>query len=355
MRRTFESPSPCQHHQKGSILILVIWLVVMISIFTLSVGGMARQRLKSIGMLEDRARIRRVADAGVQRALQIIQTKPLDKGPVIDRLNEQWSTNPAYFKDIEIDGGTFSVVKLWPIDEKLDESTKNFLYGVVDEESKINLNLYDEPAVLRRAFAAAAKISQEKASQLAESILDWRDEDEHSYPDGAESRYYKTLSPPYVAKNKNIETLEELLFVKGMTPGLLKKIEPYVSIYGGQQVNLNTASSVALTGLGMAPSIIDKMIEYRRGRDGKEGTFDDNVFSSIEAAPSELNEVIGLSDGEMNEFTRRLSKGQTSVSSHYFTIRSVGRLNNRTRTYMITCVVERGGGIKSWHEGFVES
>jgi DNA uptake protein ComE-like DNA-binding protein len=57
--------------------------------------------------------------------------------------------------------------------------------------------------------------------EIVDAIIDWRDTDATAGASGAESSYYNTLKPPYNCKNAPFETLEELLYVKGMTPALL--------------------------------------------------------------------------------------------------------------------------------------
>jgi DNA uptake protein ComE-like DNA-binding protein len=56
---------------------------------------------------------------------------------------------------------------------------------------------------------------------IANSILDWMDPDDEARPNGAETDYYSALTPPYHAKNGPLNSLEELLLVKGVTPQLL--------------------------------------------------------------------------------------------------------------------------------------
>ena len=56
---------------------------------------------------------------------------------------------------------------------------------------------------------------------IANSIIDWVDPDNDAAPGGAESDYYNGLTPPYNAKNGPLDSLEELLLVKGVTPQLL--------------------------------------------------------------------------------------------------------------------------------------
>ena len=57
--------------------------------------------------------------------------------------------------------------------------------------------------------------------EAADSILDWIDEDDEARPNGAEVDYYSTLPMPYAPKNAPLETVDELLLVKGVYPALL--------------------------------------------------------------------------------------------------------------------------------------
>ena len=57
--------------------------------------------------------------------------------------------------------------------------------------------------------------------QIADSILDWMDEDDDPREFGAEADVYSSLDPPYAPKNGPLESIDELLLVEGVTPWLL--------------------------------------------------------------------------------------------------------------------------------------
>ena len=50
--------------------------------------------------------------------------------------------------------------------------------------------------------------------------MDWRDADDLHRANGAENDYYLALSPAYTAKNGALDTVEDLLWIRGMTPDL---------------------------------------------------------------------------------------------------------------------------------------
>jgi DNA uptake protein ComE-like DNA-binding protein len=55
----------------------------------------------------------------------------------------------------------------------------------------------------------------------ADAILDWLDEDEEARPYGAEAEYYNALPTSYSPANGPLQSVEELLLVRGVTPTLL--------------------------------------------------------------------------------------------------------------------------------------
>jgi general secretion pathway protein K len=89
---------------------------------------------------------------------------------------------------------------------------------LLDEGGKINLNRTDE-STLRRIFTNIG-IEEPQRSELVDSILDWVDPDNLHRINGAENDFYESLSTPYTAKNGLFDTVEELLWVKGVTAEL---------------------------------------------------------------------------------------------------------------------------------------
>jgi DNA uptake protein ComE-like DNA-binding protein len=124
----------------------------------------------------------------------------------------------------ETDTGRFTVVA-----PALDTegNASGVRYGLEDESARLNLN------ALTWIETQGQALGQETAGrdllmalpgmteETADAILDWLDEDEEPREYGAESDYYSSLSPGYAAKNGQLETVEELLLVRGVTPQLL--------------------------------------------------------------------------------------------------------------------------------------
>ena len=134
--------------------------------------------------------------------------------------------------------------------------------SVSDEYGKINLNalflkqgdqlVRNEPLIqaLRGFFALRTAGDQKDPT---DAILDWLDYDDMDAeePEGAENSYYTGLPNPYPCKNGPMDSIEELLLIKGITPELYfgdaeKKQLPlseYLTVHGDWRgrVNVNTA------------------------------------------------------------------------------------------------------------------
>jgi hypothetical protein len=226
------------------------------------------------------------------------------------------------------------------------------MYGVVDEERKINLNKANLQT-LKRLFSNLG-FEQLQAQELAASIIDFRDEDSRlSIPLGsAEDSYYRWLPEPYQAKNANFEAMRELLLVKGVTPEIFDKLKDFVTIYGTGVVNINTAPHPVLACLGLSKALISKIMTFRYGLDETQGTNDDGVFSGTEVAAAQLNQTTQLLDSELTELANLAASGSVVTASNIFTVHSSAGADNDINEPQldVVCVVTRQGEILSYVE-----
>lgn len=93
---------------------------------------------------------------------------------------------------------------------------------------------------------------------VADAILDWLDEDDEAREFGAESAYYASLEPPYAPKNGPLDTVEELLRVRGVTPQMLfgtdtnrnGQVDPNEIAAGSQAMAFGPSGALATPGFG---------------------------------------------------------------------------------------------------------
>jgi len=334
-----------QGNREGSILIIALWSLCLLATFAVILGYEVRQKLTLIQRLDERDKSYLISEAGIKKAIvQIKKEKPENNFT----LNNPLSNNASLFKDIEIGDGKANICyNYYTEGEPARWETR---YGVSDEESKININKISLP-VLDRLFRIVLGFGEIEASELAAAIIDWRDSDsELSIPAGsAEDPYYRNLDYPYEAKDADFEVLEEVTLVKGITEGIFRKIENYITIYGDGKVNINTASQPVFLALGLNREIVDKILNFRCGEDGLEGTLDDNVFDTQADIVPRLSQIYHLNDAEISQLSS-ISERYFVTNSEYFMIESVARLNNKKNASTTTCVVDRSGKILSWQE-----
>ncbi len=150
---------------------------------------------------------------------------------------------------------------------------------IQDESGKINPNNSTEDQL--RALVEAIGIPKHDGDIIVDSIADWRDVDNEHHINGAEDDYYQSLNPPYKAKNGRIDTVEELLLVRGVTReyfyGYPDKapdgsifykygLSRYLTVYNQMsRVNVNFAEIPVLMSVpGMTPEAAQLIYERRK-------------------------------------------------------------------------------------------
>ena len=338
---------------RGSILILVFFILVSMSLFSLTVGYVVRQKMQVISRLETRQKLRLIGEAAVRKSIYVLLSHKQGRVPY-DALTQLWSRNEPEFHDVKINGGEFSVSYSSELPSgKAGAIEPELRYGLKDEERKININRIKSSDVLRRLFLEVGVKGNDQARSLAEAILDWRDEDDDASLSGAESYYYKGLKPPYLPRNGAFQTLQELRGVKGMTDELYKKLLPYVTIESSGLVNLNTASRPVLVALGLDAALCNKIVAFREGRDRIDGTKDDLAFEDLDSAPQALANSGYLDNNEKAHLKAAIQSGAFTLSSENFSSQVLAQLKYKKQGLRILAVFDEKGVIKHWEEEFV--
>jgi general secretion pathway protein K len=130
-------------------------------------------------------------------------------------------------------------------------------YTIRDENGKISINSASK-ITLDKLLQFSGVEDKIEISTISNSILDWIDTDKNHRLNGAEDDYYRTQNPPYYAKNAPIETIDELLKIRGITEEILygpkekndgnekTGIADHLTVYKISTVNPNTASEEVL-------------------------------------------------------------------------------------------------------------
>ena len=190
--------------ERGSVLVIVMWVAFGLVAITLYFANSMTFELRSsentvAGLAADQA-----IDGAVAYVSYILQNYTTN-GSVPD---------PAtyYAEAVPVGDAHFWLIGR-PNPAQPQQSTLNRIaFGLIDEGSKINLN-----TVQLTNLQYLPRIT----SDFASAIIDWRDADDTVTLTGAESQTYSTLNPPYLCKNTNFETIDELRLIYGANMDLL--------------------------------------------------------------------------------------------------------------------------------------
>ena len=144
-----------------------------------------------------------------------------------------------------------------------------FTYRVTDEEARLNLNAATPDRVDRLLIGLG--VDKIERDIINDSLQDWRDPNEEHRINGAESEdFYLKLPLPYRSKNANLDSITELLQIKGVTPAIYNGtagkpgLSAYVTVKSPGQVNINTAPCLVLQALAFGEAECTAVEQGRR-------------------------------------------------------------------------------------------
>jgi general secretion pathway protein K len=145
-----------------------------------------------------------------------------------------------------------------------------FTYCISDEQARINLNNPPRVDAVPRLLEALG-LEREDRDTIWASLQDWRDGNEEHRLNGAESEdTYLNRPVPYRAKNAALDSVAELIQIKGVTPKLMDGedgrpgLAAFVTVRGQSQVNVNTAPREVLKALGVSDAQFSRIEQTRR-------------------------------------------------------------------------------------------
>ncbi|MDP2939561.1 MAG: type II secretion system minor pseudopilin GspK [Candidatus Omnitrophota bacterium] len=353
---------------KGVILIVTLWILVILTLFALSMGRSVNMDLLLTRYSVDKLKSYFVAKAGIVFAVARLEKDSQDnQAREFDSiyqcgvsLKEQESPENI-FKEIAQPDGSFTIGYALVQDEN---NQPRIIYGLEDEERRLNLN-----AINAQNYKALLnlmlffEIDREAAETISASVADWRDSDSVTTDAGygAEDSYYTALESSYHCQNTNFQSLEELLLVRGVNKEIFQKIKNYITIFPKQinflQVNVNTVEEPVLFALANswanvdktdADNLAQKIIDYRKGNDNIIATADDRF---VELNNPESERRLNLNQPETTLFANLRNSNFFIAQSNYFRVNAQATFKDKKIKSQILAIVERGNPFPLfWHE-----
>ena len=194
--------------QAGFALLIVLWSMVLVSLLVTGITAAGRGQLLLASNLRRAAAAEAAADGGVAEAIFHL-------------------ADPT--------------VAAWPVDgtphtARIAQYTLTI--RVMDEAAFLNPNTARPE--LMAALMTALGVDPSRAGSLAQAIADWRT------PGAREQviQRYRSSGMTMAPTGQNFRSVDELRFVIGMTPDLLARLKPHLSVFAFGQLQLSRADAL---------------------------------------------------------------------------------------------------------------
>lgn len=242
--------------QSGVALFMVLMIVAIMSIVSLIYIHQNRLVMKEAAMLKEYS----------QRKMEVYSTR--------NQLVFMLTTTPAWSSNPANKGKT-----------KYDLPDGFNLYGVPFSLNGIQITIQSESGLIPMipfndsAFDSLLKkynVDTTRRHIIIDSIHDWMDIDDFIRLNGAEKLYYNT---PGLPRNANIQTLSELIMIRGMDRELWDRIQSYLTMFGNT-VNLRYAPEKVLDAIANQRQREAILKQRNNATKANEDSFLDETLSS---------------------------------------------------------------------------
>lgn len=252
--------------RRGVVLILVLSMVALFAAMIVTFSADESLDIELAYNFRDSVQAQYIARGGVEAAVAILS----DDDQAYDSEDEQWGMFAEYAAGASayLEGAQLSG-------------------SIIDESGRIDLNTlakddsYREFRIgqFKRLFTVLhIEITDEELNDLVYALIDWIDTDSETDL-GAEDDYYQSLHPPYHCKNAPLDSVEEILLVRGMKKEYLTGTETYegirnhVTVGTGGKININTATGAVLMSLSdeVGDDVVSSIVDCRPFRSQEYG------------------------------------------------------------------------------------
>jgi general secretion pathway protein K len=208
----------------GFALIIVLWTLGLLALIGTQILASGRSDAQMARNLLDNAELEAATNGAIQQAIFRL----------IDRSDRRWLADGAEHVT-RVGSATIEI-------------------RVDDEGGKVNPNIASE--ALLQALLLRVGANGTTAASLAAAILDWRTSGTQPRPHGAKAAQYLAAGRDYGPPGTDFVGLDELRGILGMTPELLARLEPHMTVFSDSDPDGTTKDQVvaaALADLGRKP------------------------------------------------------------------------------------------------------
>ncbi len=214
---------PESRRQRGFALLIVLWALVLLSLLVTHMTSAGRAETRIAANLAGNAE----AEAAAEGAVYETVFRLLDFSP-----GKHW----------EIDGK----------ERKLQLDRGTAVIRIESEAGKVNPSTAS-PELLA-ALMSSAGVDTTLSAKLGSAIADWREAGDNPRPNGAKLPQYQAAGLDHGPPGEAFESLDELGRVLGMTPEILARLRPHLSLYQLGDPDPKQADPVVRAALQRLPS-----------------------------------------------------------------------------------------------------
>lgn len=297
------------YRQNGFILIVVLGAVLMLSTLLYGFNQTTRTSLDKADGFYSAEQVWNSAWAGLQIAVAAIRdTEDLCADPRWAGLLGGKNTFPVADASCSItiteENGLLNINHLKNADGQLERKRIDQFLRLID---LVNGQQTD---------------SQRIGYGIVPGIIDWVDGDDEvthlpfikRENTGAEYDYYETRTPPYRCRNKPLDTIDEILWVKGITPEAFSRLRPLLTCLGDGKININAAPLLIIESFSeqIDAALARMIVNHRKLK----------PFGST----TELRNVPGMTDNVYGAMKDLITVAPTE---RYYSVRSQGSTGSR--------------------------
>jgi len=301
--------------KRGSILIIALWLVAVLTVLAVAVSRHLSIELRLVRRRLDLARAQAMAEGGIRYALLLLerdaqQEQQGQPGPTppADWLGDDWAQAS---EALAFEAGAVSAV------------TGSVSLAITDEERRLGLNAAEAAQLTALGLSPAA----------AQAIVDYWDPADPAEED-------RSAAPPYAPKNGPLRTLEELRLIPAVRqelesqPTLRPLLDTETTVYLPQAaMNVNTASEAVLAAVGMPADLRASVAAFRTTTGAEEPRYFYEADGQLQST------VPFVAIDELRAF--KAGYPPLGTVSQTFTVTASASLAREGRTYTIRAVVRR--------------
>jgi len=251
--------SPPHKKSRGSALLTVLWLSAALAAIAFSVSSNVRAETDRVEAASNGLRAWYLATGAVDRGIQ-------------------WMTWGDSFRN---EDGT---ARFWEYNAPrmyMAFPSGTAIVEMIPESAKMSVNQASVEDLTQVIAAVGGDAG--KAREIAGAILDWRGGSQGTSPN---DQYYFGISPTFKARHASFEDIEELLFVRGMTPELFYGnfvadnqgalyasggLRDCLSVWGSMgPFDVNTMSPALMAAIGVPPGAIGAIVTRRNAKPFKD-------------------------------------------------------------------------------------